>query len=370
MTDRRGYLDWNAAAPLRPEARAAMEFAMDAAGNPSSVHAEGRAAKAILETARGQVAALVGCEPDAVVFTASASEAAATAIASHDGPVHVSPASHDCLTAHIDAGRAAPLAIGPDGRVDRDRLESDVAPGALVCVSWASGETGMVENGMLWRQCLDHRVRLLRDAAQMAGKLPLDAAPPWSDLVVLSSGKLGGPKGVGALIVHERIEVTPLVPGGGQEMRRRSGTENVIGIAGFGAAAEAARRDLADGAWQRVEALRDELEQTLADAAPDLHVIGRDTRRLPNTSCLAVRGWKAETLVMQLDLAGFAVSAGSACSSGKVGPSRALTAMGHDEETAASAIRVSLGPTTTGAEVRAFADRWIDLYRRRRARAA
>lgn len=370
MTTARAYLDWNAAAPLRPEARAAMLAAMDAAGNPSSVHAEGREARAIVEQARAQVAALLGCAPGEVVFTSGATEAAATAIAAHDGAVHISPAAHDCLTAHIDSGRAAPLPLGPDGRVDRARLEEVAEPGALVAVSWASGETGIIEHGMFWRQCLDHGVRLLRDAAQAAGKIGFDARAPFSDLVVLSSGKLGGPKGVGALVVREGIEMRPLMPGGGQELRRRSGTENVVGIAGFGAAAEAARRDLEDGVWERVRGLRDQLEQALAEAAPDLHVIASGSGRLPNTSCFAVRGWKAETLVMQLDLAGFAVSAGSACSSGKVGPSRVLTAMGLDEEMAASAIRVSLGPTTTEAEVRAFADRWTDLYRRRRARAA
>ncbi len=167
------------------------------------------------------------------------------------------------------------------------------------------------------------------------------------------------------------IEMRPLMPGGGQELRRRSGTENVVGIAGFGAAAEAARRDLEDGVWERVAMLRDGLEARLESAAPDLIIAGRDGPRLPNTSCFALPGWAGETQVMQMDLAGFAVSAGSACSSGKVErASRVLLALGLDERTASSALRVSLGPTTTGAEVAAFADAWIDCCRRRNSRAA
>lgn len=371
LNGRRVYLDWNATAPLRPEARAAMLEAMDAVGNPSSVHAEGRAARAIVEKARGQVAGLVGCAPDEVVFTSGATEAVALAVGSHEGPVHVSPASHDCLAALIDSGLATALAIGRDGRVRRDRFEDTVGRGALVGLSWASGETGVVEHGMFWRDCIDRCVRLLRDVAQTAGRLPVDAAAPWSDFAVLSSGKIGGPTGCGALIVRRGIELVPFARGGGQELGRRSGTENVIGIAGFGAAAEAARRDLEDGVWDRVAKLRDDLEDVLASAAPDLHIFGKDAPRLPNTSCFAVPGWKGETQVMQMDLVGFAVSAGSACSSGKVNKaSRVLLAMGFDEVTASSAIRVSMGPTTTGAEVMAFADAWIEQYRRRRERAA
>ena len=186
----------------------------------------------------------------------------------------------------------------------------------------------------------------------------------------MSAHKLGGPKGTGALIVRQGREVDSLLAGGGQEMGRRSGTENVIGIAGFGAAAEAAQRDLEAGVWGRVAELRNRLEARLLSEAPDLIIFGHEVPRLPNTSSFAIPGWKGETQVMQMDLAGFAISAGSACSSGKVGPSRVLLAMGFDEEIAASAIRVSMGPTTTEAEVMAFAYTWIEHYRRRNARAA
>ena len=187
---------------------------------------------------------------------------------------------------------------------------------------------------------------------------------------LVSGHKIGGPKGTGALVVRDGVDIRAHLVGGGQEMRRRSGTENVIGIAGFGAAAEAAGRDLESGAWGRVTMLRDNLEDRLAAEAPDLIVFCHDAPRLPNTSCFAIPGWKGETQVMQMDLAGFAVSAGSACSSGKVGPSRVLLAMGYDDEIAASAIRVSMGPTTSEAEVMAFADTWIEHYRRRKQRAA
>jgi cysteine desulfurase len=205
---------------------------------------------------------------------------------------------------------------------------------------------------------------------QVIGKTSVTFKASGADYFMVSAHKLGGPKGAGALVVREGLDVEPVLKGGGQEMRRRSGTENVIGIAGFGAAAEAARRDLEAGVWDRVGEMRDRLEARLEAEAPDLIIFGRDVPRLPNTSYFAIPGWKGETQVMQMDLAGFAISAGSACSSGKVGPSRVLMAMGVDEETAASAIRVSLGPTTTQAEVMAFADTWIEFYRRRNARAA
>lgn len=358
MSAARTYLDWNATAPLRPEARAAMLAAMDAVGNPSSVHAEGRAARAIVERARAQVARLIGCQPAEVIFTSGATEAAALA-AAQSARVAAAAIEHDCVHAHA----TETLAVDGDGRVHRPEA---LAEGTLAAVQAANSETGIRQPLAAW----DGVAPLLVDATQAAGKVPFRFARTPATLALVSAHKFGGPKGVGALIARDGIELRPLHPGGGQELRRRSGTENVIGIAGFGAAAEAALRDLEDGAWERVRRLRDDLEQALAAAAPDLHVVGGDMDRLPNTSCFALRGWRGETQVMQMDLAGFAVSAGSACSSGKVGPSRVLLAMGMDEEMAASAIRVSLGPATTEAEVRAFAATWIEHYRRRAARAA
>ncbi|MFK7943503.1 MAG: cysteine desulfurase family protein [Paracoccaceae bacterium] len=382
LIGQRVYLDWNATAPLRPEAREAMLVAMDTVGNPSSVHAEGRAANKIIETARGQVAALVGCEPSEVVFTSGATEAAAIAFAGADH-VYPSPVEHDCVLTH---GRNRPAPAPPHNvawreayAVDADGIvgfADDQAPWTddswgvqLFAVQAASGETGICQG------TLDVRpASMVRDVVQSVFRIAAD----WTrdaDILLASGHKLGGPKGVGALVARgaagsDVARETPL-RGGGQEQGRRSGTENVIGIAGFGAAAEAAQRDLEADVWEPVEKLRNILESRLADAAKETIFFGQESPRLPNTSCFAVPGWKGETQVMQMDLSGFAVSAGSACSSGKVNKaSRVLMAMGFDELTASSAIRVSMGPTTTEAEVMAFADTWIEAYRRRKARAA
>ncbi len=375
----RTYLDWNATAPLRPQAREAMLAAMDAVGNPSSAHTEGRAAKAIIEKARGQVAALVGCEPGEVVFTSGATEAAALVMNLDGqiiGDVYAAKVEHDCVWEY--AAHSKFIEVGRSGQFD---LEGDfdfgVVPllwkGDVVAFQAANGETGVVNDVAGAARYIHERtkeVRIFTDMVQALGKLPIGFRETGADFACGAAHKLGGPKGCGALIVREGIEIKPIIKGGGQELRRRSGTENVIGIAGYGAAAEAAQRDLEAGVWDRIAKLRDDLEIRLEFAAPELIIIGRDAPRLPNTSYFAIPGWKGETQVMQMDLAGFAVSAGSACSSGKVGASRVLLALGFDEETAASAIRVSMGPTTAEAEVMGFADTWIEYYRRRKQRAA
>ena len=357
----RVYLDWNATAPLRPEARAAMLQAMDAVGNPSSVHAEGRAARAIVERARAQVAALAGCAPEEVVFTSGATEAAALAAAQTGGFAALA-VEHDCVRAHA----TAEIAVGKDGVHDPRQVPVD----APVAIQAANSETGVLQP-LGGRACRSGGAPLASDAAQALGKTAFRFDATGATFAFASAHKLGGPKGTGALIVADGTPLVPALKGGGQERSRRSGTENVVGIAGFGAAAEAAARDLADGAWQRVAMLRDDLEDRLESAAPDLIFVGREAPRLPNTACFALPGWAGETQVMQLDLAGFAVSAGSACSSGKVErTSRVLLTMGFDAVAASSALRVSLGPTTSEAEVAAFADVWIDCYRRRKSRAA
>lgn len=348
----RAYLDWNATAPLRPEAREAMIAAMDVVGNPSSVHTEGRAAKALVERARAEVAAAIGCQPAEVVFTSGATEAA-TVLARLPGAVAVDPTAHDALWSHARTGEGA----------------------VTLAMGLANSETGILtdapargDGGFSWG---DTRADLLLlDVTQAVGRVPFSFAWSGADLAVLSAHKLGGPKGVGALIVRRGLDVPALSVGGGQEMGRRSGTENVVGIAGFGAAITAAMRDLEAGVWAEVEKLRNILETTLASGGRETIFVGKGGSRLPNTTCFATPGWKGETQVMQMDLAGFAVSAGSACSSGKVRASRVLRAMGFDERTAGSAIRVSLGPTTTEAEVRAFADAWLRQHDKFRRRAA
>jgi len=345
----RSYLDWNATAPLRPQARVAMQAAMDLVGNPSSVHAEGRAARAAVERARAQVATAVGCAPGEVVFTAGATEAAG--VLTGFGRVAVQPVAHDAVFVHGRAGR--------DGGGDSGVAASVLAMGL------ANSETGIVteppartDSGWPVPDAAPAE-RLLLDITQAVGRLPFAFSWSGADFAILSAHKLGGPKGVGALIIRDGVEIPALALGGGQEMGRRAGTENVIGIAGFGAAAQAAMADMDAGAMARVAKLRNILEERLAIAFPMTIFVGQDADRLPNTACIATPGWKAETQVMQMDLAGFAVSAGSACSSGKVRPSRVLTAMGFDDDTARSAIRVSLGATTTEDEVMRFCDAWI-----------
>jgi cysteine desulfurase len=340
----RVYLDWNATAPLRVEARAAMIAAMDVVGNPSSVHAEGRTARALVEKARAQVAAAVGCKPAEVVFTSGATEAAAVLARLPVGTVEVDPTAHDCLWSQRRAGQGArALAWG-----------------------YANNETGLIADAPARAE----GEPLLLDIVQAVGKVPFSFAWSGAEMAIVSAHKFGGPKGVGALIVKDGVETLPVLTGGGQEMGRRAGTENIIGIAGMGAAAEAAQRDLEAGVWDEVAELRNILEVGLSSAANNTISVGKGLPRLPNTLCLIAPGWKGETQVMAMDLAGFAVSAGSACSSGKVRASRVLTAMGHDEAAAAQAIRVSLGPGVSKDEVLRFADVWCAQYRKALNRAA
>lgn len=343
----RVYLDWNATAPLRPEARAAMLAAMDLVGNPSSVHAEGRAAKALVEKARRQVAAAAGAEPGEVVFTSGATEAAALALAGRG--LVCADVEHDAVAAWCAASMP----------VDAAGLVALAEPGGAT-VQLANSETGVI-------QPLPEGLAVT-DATQGLGKIPF--AFGWSgvETALISAHKLGGPKGVGALLVKGGREIDPRIRGGGQEAGRRSGTENLIGIAGFGAAAEAAARDLDRGVWDRVAELRNILENSIAESEKETIFVGKGANRLPNTSCFITPGWKGETQVMVMDLAGYAVSAGSACSSGKVKASRTLRAMGYDEGLAANALRVSLGPETSEAEVLGFAAAWARENEKRRAR--
>jgi len=343
----RVYLDWNATTPLRAEARLAMLAAMDLVGNPSSVHAEGRAAKALVERARAQVAAALGAEGADIVFVGSATEGAALACAGRG--LHCADVEHDAVTSWCDVD----LAVEAGGHV----LVHDPSRTAL---QLANSETGVLQD-------LPQRLAV-SDLTQAFGKVPIAFNWLGCDVGLVSAHKLGGPKGVGAVALRQGVDITAQIKGGGQEMGRRAGTENIIGIAGFGAAAEAAARDLANGVWDEIGQFRNILEKALSAQTKDTIFVGKEVARLPNTLCLIAPGWKGETQVMQMDLAGFAVSAGSACSSGKVRASRVLRAMGFDEEQAASAIRISLGPGVTEEMVLRFADSWTKLYSKHRAR--
>jgi cysteine desulfurase len=356
MIAQRSYLDWNATAPLRREARDAMIAAMDLVGNPSSVHGEGRTAKAIVEKARAQVAALAGCDPQDIAFTSSATEAAQMWF-QNKSTRSGAQIEHDAVQAQIEASSDSSdwVPVDADGQI----IWPKDAP--LSTLQVANSETGVIQSA-IGRRAID-----MVDATQAIGKLPFNFSQAWAQAAICSGHKFGGPKGAAALILGKGVEIQNAL-GGGQEMGRRSGTENVIGIAGFGAAAAAAKRDLDAGIWDEVEKLRNILEKALAESVKETIFVGNRSARLPNTSCFITPGWKGETQVMQMDLAGFAVSAGSACSSGKVRASRVLRAMGFDDDQAASALRVSIGPETTEIQVLQFAEAWSKAYKRHAAR--
>ncbi len=351
------YLDHNATTPLLDEAKAAMVAALEGAwGNPSSAHKAGRQARAVLDEARRTLAELAGARPEQVVFTSGATEALNQAIHSAGpGRVLVSAVEHPAVWAALEARpdrRVEVLPVGADGAVDVAHVVAEVERGeapALVIVMAANNETGLLQPvAELTRAMREREVPLLVDAVQWAGRLPIDFAP---DYLVVTAHKLGGPKGVGALVTPTDAPVLPLIFGGGQERGLRGGTEPLPAIAGFGAAVAQVRVDRAHEA-HRVQALRDRLEETLLAELPGARVIGRGAPRLPNTiSLLLPEGVEAEAVVGRLDRAGIAVSTGSACHSGTLKPSRVLTAMGLGPDECFRVVRVSLGHTTDVVEI-------------------
>ncbi len=376
MSSARTYLDWNAGAPLRPEARAAALEALDLVGNPSSPHAEGRRVRAIIENAREEVAALVGARPAEVIFTSGATEANNAVVAGGWETVLVAGIEHDSVMeparrlAAAGKVRLVDLAVRADGAVAVETVagrSGDWQAGrGLLTLQLANNETGVVQPVAAAADIARSLALATHtDAVQAAGRIAIDFAELGIDYLSLSAHKLGGPKGVGALVIRDGAGLPAFIAGGGQERRRRAGTENVPAIAGFGAAARAAASDLAT--IDRVRALRDRVETEAKAITPDAIVIGGQTERLPNTTCIALPGASAETIVIALDLAGVAVSAGAACSSGKVGASHVLEAMGVAPARARAAIRVSLGWGSTEADVTAFAAAWAYVAARRRA---
>ena len=372
------YLDYNATTPVRPEAAAAVADALGLTGNASSVHRFGRLARRKLEDAREAVAALVGAPAERVVFTSGGTEANNLALAgARRARCLVSAGEHDSVLNAAAAGVGQGveqgaerwverIPLGRDGVVDLDALAAllgaDPRP-ALVSVMLANNETGVIQPVARAAETAHRRGALVHcDAVQGAGKIPVDMAALGVDLLSLSAHKLGGPQGVGALIVAEGIELAPLMRGGGQERRHRAGTENLPGIAGFGAAATCALAGLEPMAG--LAGLRDRLERRLRARAPEIKIYGAGAPRLSNTSCFGVPGLAAETQVIALDLAGVAVSAGAACSSGKVAPSHVLKAMGASEAEAGCAIRVSLGWDSGAAGIERFLEAWSALYSR------
>jgi cysteine desulfurase len=372
----RAYLDWNATAPLRPEARAAMVGACDL-GNPSSVHSEGRAARQVVEAARRSVAALVGGDPRNVIFTSGGTEANALALSPGieiEGDriprdrLLVSAIEHPSVRSggRFSPGSVEDVPVRADGRVDLGALARQLAAlqgrRVLVSIMLANNETGVVQPVADAAELVHQAGWLLHvDAIQGPGRIPCNINDLGADLMTVSAHKLGGPKGVGALVKREDgLHPDPLIKGGGQERGARAGTENVLGIAGFGAAAAAVLRQLGDEA-ARVAALRDRLEAGIIALSPSAVIFGRNAERLPNTTLFSVRGIRAEIALIALDLDGVAVSSGSACSSGKVAASHVLEAMGVDGDLARGAIRVSLGFSSSDEDVDCFLSAWNRL---------
>lgn len=380
MAGSRAYLDHNASAPLLPAAHAAVVAALDVAANPSSVHSEGRAARKIIEDARRDVAALVGAKAEHVVFTSGATEAATTLLspdwrmgrgAVRMSRLYVTEADHPCILngGRFPADRVTRLGVDANGIVDLTALEAALAAHdkseglPLVAIHAANNETGVI-------QPIRDIARLVKaaggvlvlDAVQVAGRIPLDMSEGYADYLILSSHKIGGPKGAGAIVAQADLMMpAPLVSGGGQEKGHRGGTENLPAIAGFGAAARAALAGLAE--IGEVRAIRDRIEETVIRLVPDAEIFGKAVERLANTTFFAIPGVKAETAQIAFDLAGVALSAGSACSSGKVGPSHVLKAMGFADNL--GALRVSIGRSTAEADVEKFETALAALLSRR-----
>lgn len=368
------YLDYNATAPLLPEARRAMLDALDLGGNPSSVHGIGRRARTMVEDAREQVAALVGADPSQIVFTSGGTEAnhlGVRGLVAAQGcrKVLVSAIEHDSAlaAAHDSAAECRIVAVDGNGVLDLGALEAQLAGcagTALVSVMLVNNETGAIQPVAEVAELARRFGALVHcDAAQAAGKTPVSFAHLGADLLSLSAHKIGGPAGVGALVVRDGLMIHPILAGA-QESGLRGGTENVAGIAGFGAAADSARADLEAGAPERIQALRDALEARVRAIAPEVVIVAERASRVPNTTCIALPGLSAELQVIALDLDGVAVSAGAACSSGKVRRSHVLSAMGYGDHIAGCAIRVSLGWASEAGDVDRFLDAWSTMRTR------
>jgi cysteine desulfurase len=376
MSLARTYLDFNATSPLRPQARAAVLDALDCVGNPSSVHLEGRWARRILEDARQAVAALVNAEPRQVIFTSGATEANTTVIGQARWvAVAAAGIEHPSVleAARRHGSTFTQLPVDSDGRVCVDVLKSWLAAPVdgerLVSLQWANSETGVLQPVAEVAELVAEAGGALHvDGVQAAGRLPIDLNGSPISFLTLSSHKIGGPQGVGAIVQGPGGALRqPLLVGGGQEHRLRAGTENVAGAAGFGAAATAALSEISSSA--RLRGLRDEIETGVSAATPEAVFFGKRTERLENTSLFGLSGLRAETMVIAFDLAGIALSAGSACSSGKVGHSHVLEAMGVGKALADSALRISLGWSSTKDDVARFLEGWVMVTQRERATA-
>jgi len=368
------YMDYNATAPIRESVIEIVATAMQTVGNPSSVHTAGRGARRLVEDARAKVAALAGSRSRDVTFCSGGTEASNAVVrGSGVASIIVSETEHDCglAAAKLAGVPSYILGVSSDGLADLKqlrRLLAEAPSPALVSVMLVNNETGVIHPV---REIADiaHEfgARVHTDAVQAAGKISIDFSALSADYLTLSSHKIGGPQGVGAVITAPTAPLAPLIAGGGQELGRRSGTENVAGIAGFGIAAIEAMDELADAV--RIEAMRNRFEAAISDYANTVCFIGREAPRTANTSCVAMPGVKGETQVMHFDLNGICLSSGSACSSGKVKVSHVLSAMGHDDDTANASIRVSLGRLSKESDIDALIAAWKSLYDRTAGRS-
>lgn len=361
------YLDYNATAPIRSEVIKLMTKVMEEGGNPSSVHAFGRKAKARLEAARAQIAMQVNCRAQMIVFTSGGTEANNMAILSSGrSRLITTNAEHDsvgALAARFD-GDVEILRVNEHGLVNASELEQYMqnnGEGAVVSILYANNETGVLQDiEQIVKIAHDAGALVHIDAIQALGKIPIDFMAMKVDMMSLSSHKIGGPQGIGALVVHEKLPIKSLIVGGGQEIGRRGGTENIAGIAGFGEAAS-----MIPGSIEKMEEVgvwRDEIEAKIAARTSDADFLGKNTKRLPNVSTIYMPDVKSETQVMNFDLDKICISSGSACSSGKVKSSHVIEAMTNNENIASSTIRMSMGWNTTKSEADAFAQSWIRQY--------
>jgi cysteine desulfurase len=373
-----GYLDYNATAPVRPEVVSAVTSVLESAGNPSSVHKDGRGAKAKIEAARETIARLAGSTSGTVIFTSGGTEANNLALCSSANQgrhLIVSAVEHDSVlnVSRDRSDRSSQIPVTRDGIVDVEYLSNELShlsERTVVSVMLANNETGVIQPiARVVEVARAHGAIVHCDGVQGPGKIPVNLEELGADLMTLSAHKFGGPQGVGALVIREGAESPgKLLYGGGQEQGHRAGTENVPGIVGFGAAAASVLSD--PGEAGRMEALRDKLEAEVCSLGADTFIISTNVPRLPNTSCIVMPGVPAETQVMSLDLAGVRVSAGAACSSGKVSSSHVLRAMGLPEVQNGSAIRVSLGWASQAEDVEHFVEAWQALHRRLGNRSA
>lgn len=356
------YLDYNASVPLKPAVIKVMTEALGQIGNASSVHSFGRDARSIIELAREAVASLVHTRADQVIFTSGATESNNMVFNHFKGQTcFISDIEHPAVDKA--AGNAAHIPVNDQGIVDLEKLESflqNTPEPALVSIMAANNETGVIQPIKKAAE-ITHKYGALfhTDAVQAAGKIYLDFDDIGADFMSLSAHKIGGPQGVGALIVKPDIKIKSLLKGGGHEKGCRAGTENVAGIAGFGKAAELALKDI--NRFHDLELLRDDMEQRLSLAIPSLKIFSKNAPRIVNTSSISLPGFSAESQMIQMDLKGIAISAGSACSSGTVKVSRVLKALGASDEEASSGLRISMGWGTTEDDVNQFVDFYIKM---------